>query len=56
MGTNYYGIPYQSITEEHYQALADAFPDVDWTLLPAFETGDSQDRGTSGCVGGKCDL
>lgn len=56
VGTHYYGIPYQSITEEHYQALADAFPDVDWTQLPHFETGDSQDRGTSGCVGGKCDL
>lgn len=56
MGTNYYGIPYQSITAEHYEALADAFPDVDWALLPNFETGHNEDRGDSGCVGGKCDL
>lgn len=55
-GTNYFGIPYQSITAEHYEAIANAFPDVDWSLLPYFETGDSDDRGSSGCVGGKCDL
>jgi ribonucleoside-triphosphate reductase len=56
MGTNYYGIPYQSIQEKHYEALAAAFPDVDWALLPSFETGESDDRGASGCTGGKCDI
>ena len=48
---------YEDHTEEQYKELAAAMPDIDWSLLPAFERGDTTTGSQElACTGGVCEV
>jgi len=49
--------PYSAITKAEYNKKLKAMPDVDWSLLPAFERGDTTEGAkTMACIGDQCEL
>jgi ribonucleoside-diphosphate reductase alpha chain len=49
--------PYEAISEEEYNQRRGAFPDVDWSLLPAYESEDMTELAQQfACTGGSCAL
>ena len=49
--------PYQELTEQEYKELAAAMPEIDWSLLPAFERGDTTTGSQElACTGGVCEV
>jgi ribonucleotide reductase class II len=56
-GGKYRLAPYEEITEEQYNALMADFPEIDWSLLPMYETEDMGEGAKElACVGGACEI
>jgi ribonucleoside-triphosphate reductase len=56
-GGKYRLAPYEEITEEQYNALRADFPEIDWSLLPMYETEDMGEGAKElACVGGSCTI
>jgi len=54
---SYRQAPYQEISKEEYEEAMQSFPTIDWSLMPAFERGDTT-TGTQelACTGGACEI
>jgi ribonucleoside-diphosphate reductase alpha chain len=49
--------PYETITREHYEELAAAFPSIDYSKLLTYEQSDeTEQKRELACVGGVCDI
>lgn len=56
-GGHYKLAPYSDLTQEEYEKILKAFPKLDWTQLPKFETDDNTvSAQTLACTGGGCDV
>lgn len=56
-GGHYNLAPYEEIDEATYNILAHDFPEVDYSLLPYYESGDEGSGAqTLACVGGSCEI
>lgn len=57
-GHTYRQAPYEACTEQEYQALADAMPDIDWSRLSEYDGGNDNTEGsqTLACTAGGCEI